>query len=330
MKQKCIASVVSVVSIIFLCGLPNLHAARAARVSAMSADTAPAISTVTSAATSTTAIITWLTDEYSTSQVEYGTTASYSSTTTKDLIPVTSHSVILTDLTPSTLYHYAVLSVDAYGNAGVSPDNVFNTAAAPVEPVTPTTPVAPTGPSIRLVNSAGTYYVIQGGARHGVTNPAMLATYGLTLSQAIPSIAADDSLLEGSILTPGNGALVKSDKDQTVYLISNNQRRGFSSSAVFLALGFSFSSVLVVTDPELQAVQLGSIISDSNAAHPDEVDINYNGVIYWISGQTRYPYPDLATFNSWHIANDFSTVVQSNQADNSLPVGSPIPARTVN
>jgi len=59
---------------------------------------------------SNTAVITWITDDASSSQVEYGTSATYGITTTLDATEVTSHSVILTNLTPATTYHYRVLS----------------------------------------------------------------------------------------------------------------------------------------------------------------------------------------------------------------------------
>src|SRR6202030_1550905 len=66
---------------------------------------APVISAVTATnITSTSATITWTTDLPSNSQVSFGTTPAYSSQTALDNTMVTSHSVILTGLTPSTTY----------------------------------------------------------------------------------------------------------------------------------------------------------------------------------------------------------------------------------
>ena len=56
-------------------------------------ETAPVISAVSASdITATSAVVTWTTDEVATSQVEYGVTTSYGSTTALDENKVTSHS----------------------------------------------------------------------------------------------------------------------------------------------------------------------------------------------------------------------------------------------
>jgi hypothetical protein len=92
--------------------------------------TVPVISSLAVANVSTTgATISWNTNEASDSQVEYGTSTSYGHTTTLDDAPVIQHSVSLTGLSSSTLYHYRVLSRDAGGNVAKSADATFTTAA---------------------------------------------------------------------------------------------------------------------------------------------------------------------------------------------------------
>lgn len=92
--------------------------------------TAPVISSVNSSAiTVSRATITWTSDEAATSQVEYGLTREYGSTTIEDSNPVTSHSVDLTDLKAGKTYHYRVISKDAAGNEAVSTDATFTTSA---------------------------------------------------------------------------------------------------------------------------------------------------------------------------------------------------------
>jgi beta-lactamase superfamily II metal-dependent hydrolase len=94
--------------------------------------TPPVISAVTaSSITSSSAVITWTTDEASNSVVEYGLTTSYGYTVTNATM-VTSHSVSLTSLTASTLYHYRVKSTDAANNTATSTDYTFTTSAPPV------------------------------------------------------------------------------------------------------------------------------------------------------------------------------------------------------
>ncbi|MGH9630263.1 MAG: NPCBM/NEW2 domain-containing protein [Bryobacteraceae bacterium] len=92
--------------------------------------TPPVITNVQSAnITGGGATITWTTDEAADTQVEYGTTTAYSSSTTLAPAMVTNHSQPLTGLTPSTLYHYRVRSRDAGGNLAVSGDFTFTTSA---------------------------------------------------------------------------------------------------------------------------------------------------------------------------------------------------------
>ncbi|MBS4029759.1 MAG: fibronectin type III domain-containing protein [Ignavibacteriales bacterium] len=97
--------------------------------------TPPVISNVQSSGISSSgATITWTTDESSNSVVEYGLTTSYGSSTTNASM-VTSHSVALSGLTASTLYHYRVKSTDASNNTATSGDFTFTTSAASLAPI---------------------------------------------------------------------------------------------------------------------------------------------------------------------------------------------------
>jgi hypothetical protein len=73
------------------------------------------------------ATVTWTTNEAVTSQVEYGLTAEWGSSTTLETL-VTSHSVKLAGLEADTTYHYRVISKDAANNEAVSLDQTFTTA----------------------------------------------------------------------------------------------------------------------------------------------------------------------------------------------------------
>jgi hypothetical protein len=101
--------------------------AGAAFVSSASASTEPVITLVTATPTDTSATITWTTDEIANSQIAYGTTLPYSATTTLDTAGVMSHSETLSGLSPSTTYHYEVLSTDASSSSNMSPDATFTT-----------------------------------------------------------------------------------------------------------------------------------------------------------------------------------------------------------
>ena len=66
------------------------------------------------------AIITWITDEASTSQVKYERTENVSSTTPIDKNLTTRHSVILTKLDSGITYNFTIFSKDAAGNQAMS------------------------------------------------------------------------------------------------------------------------------------------------------------------------------------------------------------------
>lgn len=180
-----------------------------------------------------------------------------------------------------------------------------------------------------LINSQGTYYLVTGGFKKGITSPGILYSCGFEFKDAkIPTTA--DLTLPTSMLLPCDGALVKSSVDQTVYLISNGQRYAFTSAQVFFELGFKFSSVLLVTNPELQTLPKSSDISNGASAHLPGLDVNFNGTVYWVDANlTKHAYPSLEVYNSWHRDGDFSTVVPANAADLNLTTGSNVPMRVV-
>ena len=117
-----------------------------ASVSSTNGTTPPTITDISASAQSTTATITWTTDSLSNSEVDYGTTAGYGSNAT-DNAYVTSHSMQLTGLSPSTTYHYQVTSVDQSSNSTSSNDGTFTTAAPPSNTGGGTTPITAPKPT---------------------------------------------------------------------------------------------------------------------------------------------------------------------------------------
>lgn len=101
--------------------------------------TKPTISGVTvSSITKTSALITWTTNEASTSYVDYGITDVYTSLAGNGSY-ILSHSVTASDLTAGTLYHFRVRSKDEAGNEAVSTDTTFTSTGTTVNTNTPAT-----------------------------------------------------------------------------------------------------------------------------------------------------------------------------------------------
>ena len=76
------------------------------------------------------AVVAWTTDEASDTQVDYGTTTAYGSSTALNTAMVTTHTASLSGLTAATTYHYRVKSKDAAGNLATSGDFTFATLSA--------------------------------------------------------------------------------------------------------------------------------------------------------------------------------------------------------
>jgi chitodextrinase len=120
--------------------------------------TLPTISSVSvQAITSSSARVTWATNEGTTSKVEYGTSLSYGSLSPASTILAMSHVATLTGLTPGTLYHFRVRAQDAAGNEQTTGDRTFTTTSA-TDLVAPSTPsglsASPSATSVTLAWSA--------------------------------------------------------------------------------------------------------------------------------------------------------------------------------
>ena len=158
------------------------------------------ISAVSSSVTgSSTANVNWDTDQLSSSQVAYGTSSSYGTSTTLNPSMVMAHSAALTSLKASTLYHYQVISTDSSGLKTVSPDQTFTTQAG-----TTTVTLPNSVANWRLDSGSGTQAVDSSGNSHTgtlVDGPSWttgIANTGLTFngsnqSVTVPSAAGLDS-----------------------------------------------------------------------------------------------------------------------------------------
>ena len=94
--------------------------------------TGPDVKNLVSSSTDATATIEWQTDKPATSQVSYGTSATYGTVQPPqaDTTLVRDHSVTLNGLSLTTTFHFKVVSRDAAGNEASSADSTFLTPAA--------------------------------------------------------------------------------------------------------------------------------------------------------------------------------------------------------
>jgi hypothetical protein len=105
--------------------------------------------------TNTSALISWTTNEASTSQVDYGTTTGYAlGPTTADPGFVLTHGQLVSGLSPTTLYHYRVRSTDRFGNSVTGSDNTFTTLTSGTDTTPPVLTNVVATPSVNGVTIA--------------------------------------------------------------------------------------------------------------------------------------------------------------------------------
>src|SRR5207249_1637211 len=189
--------------------------------------TPPVISGVlVTSITGTGATIQWTTNEASDTQVEYGLTASYGSTTTLDPTLGSSHTAVLAGLTGSTTYHYRVRSKDAAGNLATSSDSTFTTSdiTPPVITGVTTTIVAATSATIQWTTNEVSDSQVEFGltSSYGsatTLNGALVTGHSMVLSNLSPATTyhyrVDSRDAAGNLATSGDFTVTTAVLDTT-------------------------------------------------------------------------------------------------------------------
>ena len=170
---------------------------------------APVISGVNSSAvTSNAATITWLTDQPSSSQVQYGTSTAYGSSSSLNSSLVTSHSVTLTGLTPGTTYNYAAVSSNSAGSSATSPNFSFSTVTQPpVISAVAASSIGNTTATITWTTDQASSSTVQYGTSAGSSSAgsqALVTNHSVTLTGLTPG--TNYSYTVGSANAFGNSA----------------------------------------------------------------------------------------------------------------------------
>ncbi|MFN0111076.1 MAG: hypothetical protein ACKVZH_19620 [Blastocatellia bacterium] len=98
-------------------------------------------SVVATSITASSATITWVTNQFTDSQVEYGATTSYGQQTPINPTLLTSHVEIISGLVADTVYNFRVKSKTSTGTLAVSPNFTFRTVAIKPPPTPTPTPI---------------------------------------------------------------------------------------------------------------------------------------------------------------------------------------------
>ncbi len=207
--------------------------------------TPPVISNIQSAAGATFATITWSTNEFATSTLEYGLTTNYEIATVSESAYVNSHSIEISGLTPQTTYHFRVRSSDAAGNMATSSDQTFTTSTAanlvtdhfnsPSLNTSTWTFINPLGDASYSMTGTQLQFSVPGGVNHDVWSAGNLAP---RVMQSINNTDFDVYLrfdtpvsevyqLQGLIVDGGGGNFLRFD-----FVSETGVTRVFSASFV--------------------------------------------------------------------------------------------------
>jgi hypothetical protein len=184
--------------------------------------TAPSIGSVTATGSGTTATVSWTTNEAASSSVSYGTTTSLGSTATGAI--GTSHSVLLSGLTPNTRYYYRVTSSDSAGNSTTSPA----TSGAPAAYVPSVSPITHT--SVADFSTGSGTYVADSAGGEVIPDPVVgTELAGTTLPSSVTSTTVATG---GSTTVAGGSATVSGSR-----LATSSQWQAGRSFAAAATLG---------------------------------------------------------------------------------------------
>jgi hypothetical protein len=243
-------------------------------------------------ATASSCQIDWTTNVPADSAVDYGTSASYGSSTSVDPAMVTRHQIVISGLAPGTVYYYQVRSVDSKSNNARSGGHSFKT-----------TPGG--GPSI--TNQPASQTVTAG--QTASFSVAATGTTPLSYQWQKNSVAISGAI-SSSYTTP---ATTTSDSGAQFTVVVSNTAGSVTSSAATLTVNAAPLAPSITTQPASQTVTAGQTISFSVTATgtaPFSYQWKKNGAA--VSGATSSSYTTPATSTSDNGAQ--FTVVVSNTA----------------
>jgi len=160
-----------------------------------SGTTTPVFSNISASSTSdgTSGVVTWTTDQPTTSEIIYGVNTFYGAATTPDNTLLTNHSMTLFGLTPGTMYHYFIQSSNASGTVATTSDQTFMTLGTSTATTTP-------APVLSNVNATSTSDGVGGTITWTTDQPATSEVlYGLNTFYGASTILNTSLVTEHSV-----------------------------------------------------------------------------------------------------------------------------------
>jgi hypothetical protein len=256
--------------------------------------TPPAISGVSATSiAATTATIVWTTNEPADSQVEYGITTAYGSSTPLDTATLTSHSVALSGLSPATLYHYRVKSRDAAGNLATSADFVFTTSDTepPVISGVSVTSVAATKATIGWTTDEPADSQVEYGTTTAYGSSTPLHTTKVTSHSVALSGLSPGTLYHYRVKSRDAAGNLASSAD-FVFTTASDSTPPVISGVKAIAIGKDVATIAWITnEPADSQVEYGTTIAYGSSTPLDTTKVTSHSVrLSGLSAQTVYHY----------------------------------------
>jgi hypothetical protein len=248
-------------------------------------DTTPVVisAVANSVPTQSSVTITWSTDKPADSQINYGLTTYYTTSTPLDATLTTSHSVTVTGLTPGTLYHYRAKSVGTNGVMTLNGDYAFTTASALTSPN-----VAVTLPTANAIVTGSTVLTATATDAFGIAK-VQFQVDGINVGTAIT--AAPYTMVWNSI-TVTNGAhvitAVATDTTGAADISSGISVSVSNNGLVGLTATVTASKLNVRSTPAgalIGIVTYGTkgIVTATSTAYPNWVQVQFPTIKGWVS-----------------------------------------------
>ena len=203
----------------------------------------------------------WLTNVLADSQIDFGTSSAYGSSTPLNSTTVTVHRLTLSGLATGTLYHYRVRSTDAKNNQAMSSDFTFATAGDTTSPtVSITSPTA--GASL-----SGTSNVVASAEDNVSVASVQFKVDGANSGPSLTSPPYAYSLNTNS-LSNGNHTLVATATDQAgntatsagvPFVVSNSRTLPPAVSITAPTNGATVSGTVAVTANATSSLGVASV-----------------------------------------------------------------------
>ncbi|MEJ0021241.1 MAG: hypothetical protein WDN47_01525 [Candidatus Doudnabacteria bacterium] len=189
-------------------------------------------------------------------------------------------------------------------NIMVDNSNIFSTINS-VDPVQVLTQAINTAPYIPISGSSG------GGSGGG----SIIAAAPATSDSKKPQDNA--KILEKPVSKLRDGTLALDLMDnRTIYMIgSKGKKYGFASEKAFKGLGFGFNQVLTA---DLNAYELGGLITDPDEIHPNGSLIFDGQTVWLVNNEKRYGFKTMEEFRSY--GYDLKQTVPANKNDMLLAI----------